>query len=181
MLLEASTSTELPKMCERAVQIVEQEHLPIEDTDKRSQLDTITRTEFDDIISNMKILRNTIKTKEDIWNQAFEREQNYREHLARLSVELITARQVSDSRYNELQTVSQKLMEAKENLRETGKDLLQAKKHIQKLLKYQRNSECHNNDESTTTIATDNIESREKQLRRPDSQEQSSVTKQKVK
>jgi hypothetical protein len=58
----------------------------------------------------MKILRNTIKTKENIWNEALEREQNYREHLARLSIELITVRQISETRYTELQTISQKLM-----------------------------------------------------------------------
>lgn len=67
------------------------------------------RSELDALENDMKSLRDAVRAKEELWDQAIAREQSYREHLARLSVELITMRQLSDSRLDELQRVEEKL------------------------------------------------------------------------
>ncbi|KAJ8687507.1 hypothetical protein QAD02_023301 [Eretmocerus hayati] len=99
----------------------------------------ISASELSRLEQDMKSLRDAVRAKEELWDQALERERNYREHLARLSVELITVRQLSESRHDELQNLAQKLTDGKEELRATQKDLTLAKKTIAKMQQRLRN------------------------------------------
>lgn len=67
------------------------------------------RSELASLENDMKTLREAVKAKEQMWEQAMERERNYREHWARLSRELITVRQQFDSRDTELKSLERKL------------------------------------------------------------------------
>lgn len=58
----------------------------------------------------MQTLRDTIIAREEAWDKAMEREQNYRQQLTRLTTETITARHLSETRYEELQTLSKTLL-----------------------------------------------------------------------
>lgn len=51
----------------------------------------------------MQSLRDAVVAREEAWDRAMEREQNYRQQLARLSSEVVTTRHLSDSRHSELE------------------------------------------------------------------------------
>lgn len=57
----------------------------------------------------MQTLRDTIIAREQAWDKAMEREHNYRQQLTRLTTETITARHLSDTRYEELKTATNAL------------------------------------------------------------------------
>lgn len=54
----------------------------------------------------MQTLRDTIIAREEAWDKAMEREQNYRQQLTRLTTETITARHLSETRHDELKTMT---------------------------------------------------------------------------
>ncbi|XP_008212195.1 myosin-2 heavy chain-like isoform X2 [Nasonia vitripennis] len=143
--LEASTSTMAQSFVDRSIQTISLEEVQqtVVDCSNADDADliSISKSELDALENDMKSLRDAVRAKEELWDQAVAREQSYREHLARLSVELITIRQLSDSRLDELQRVEKKLTANNDELRATQKDLALAKKAIVKLQKRQRQAE----------------------------------------
>lgn len=67
------------------------------------------RSELEVLEKDMQTLRDTIIAREQAWDKAMEREHNYRQQLTRLTTETITARHLSDTRYEELKTATNAL------------------------------------------------------------------------
>ncbi|XP_025602374.2 uncharacterized protein LOC105691548 [Athalia rosae] len=89
----------------------------------------------------MQALRDAVVAREEAWDRAVEREENYRQQLARLSAETVTTRHLADSKQNELETLKITLLEREAELKATQKDLLSLEKIIVKLEKHQRELE----------------------------------------
>lgn len=68
------------------------------------------RSELESLENDMQALRDAVVAREEAWDKAMEREQNYRQQLARLSAETVTARHLSDSRHSELEALGVSLM-----------------------------------------------------------------------
>ncbi|XP_043249062.1 uncharacterized protein LOC122395510 [Colletes gigas] len=81
----------------------------------------------------MRTLRDTIIAREEAWDKAVEREQNYRQQLLRLTTETITARHLSETRHEELENASKTLTEKESELKSLQKDNLYLTKLIAKL------------------------------------------------
>lgn len=56
---------------------------------------------------DIRTLHDTLATKEQAWNKIVDREQNYCRQLTRLTQEVITANQLTNNRYEELQKLAQ--------------------------------------------------------------------------
>ncbi|CAK9797129.1 hypothetical protein ANTPLA_LOCUS1101 [Anthophora plagiata] len=64
----------------------------LESCEKQPPTVTITKSELTVLEKDMQALRDTIIAREEAWDKAMEREQNYRQQLTRLTTETITAR-----------------------------------------------------------------------------------------
>ncbi|XP_068991518.1 fibrinogen- and Ig-binding protein [Neodiprion pinetum] len=102
---------------------------------------TITKTELESLESDMQALRDAVVAREEAWDRAMEREQNYRQQLARLSAETVTARHLSDTRHSELEAVNVAFAEKEAELKATQKDLLSLQKIVVKFERRQRDLE----------------------------------------
>ena len=78
----------------------------------------------------MQTLRDTIIAREEAWDKAMEREHNYRQQLTRLTTETITARHLSDTRYEELKTATNALQVTIERLHSNKEIALIFKWHL---------------------------------------------------
>lgn len=67
------------------------------------------RSELEVLEKDMKTLRDTIIAREEAWDKAMEREHNYRQQLTRLTTETITARHLSETRCEELKSMTNAL------------------------------------------------------------------------
>ncbi|KAK0167145.1 hypothetical protein PV327_004579 [Microctonus hyperodae] len=67
----------------------------------------ITKTELEILESDIRTLHDTLATKEQAWNKIVDREQNYYRQLTRLTQEVITANQLTNNRYEELQKLAE--------------------------------------------------------------------------
>lgn len=57
----------------------------------------------------MQTLRDAIIVREEAWDKAIERERNFRQQLARLTAEMITARHLCETRQDELCAITKAL------------------------------------------------------------------------
>ncbi|KAK1129222.1 hypothetical protein K0M31_020350 [Melipona bicolor] len=126
----------------------------LESCKKQPPTVTITKSELEVLEKDMQTLRDTIIAREEAWDKAMEREHNYRQQLTRLTTETITARHLSDTRYEELKTAtnalqvtierphSNKEREKETELRSIQKDNMYLHKLIAKIYNsYQRGPE----------------------------------------
>ncbi|CAL7952320.1 unnamed protein product [Xylocopa violacea] len=120
----------------------------LESCEKQPPTVTITKSELEVLEKDMQTLRDTIIAREEAWDKAMEREQNYRQQLARLTTETITARHLSETRYEELKAMTNALTEKETELKALQKDNACLNKMILKLYNnYQRGQEgCQRNN-----------------------------------
>ncbi|KZC08774.1 PREDICTED: uncharacterized protein LOC107186837 [Dufourea novaeangliae] len=102
----------------------------LESCEKLPPTVTITKSELEVLEKDMQTLRDTIIAREEAWDKAMEREQNYRQQLTRLITETITARHLSETRHEELQAVTKTLSEKESELKSLQKDNLYLNKLI---------------------------------------------------
>ena len=88
------------------------------------------RSELEVLEKDMQTLRDTIIAREEAWDKAMEREHNYRQQLTRLTTETITARHLSDTRYEELKTATNALQVTIEKLHSNKEIALIFKRHL---------------------------------------------------
>ncbi|XP_053971859.1 uncharacterized protein LOC128872816 [Hylaeus volcanicus] len=105
----------------------------LESCEKQPATVTITKSELEVLEKDMQTLRDTIIAREEAWDRAMEREQNYRQQLTRLTTETITARHLSETRQEELQAITKTLSEKESELKSLQKDNLYMNKLIAKL------------------------------------------------
>ncbi|KOC62773.1 hypothetical protein WH47_03757 [Habropoda laboriosa] len=105
----------------------------LESCEKQPPTVTITKSELKVLEKDMQALRDTIIAREEAWDKAMEREQNYRQQLTRLTTETVTARHLSETRYEELKTVTNALSEKESEVKSLQKDNLYMNKLIVKL------------------------------------------------
>ncbi|XP_012270938.1 myosin-9-like [Orussus abietinus] len=105
----------------------------LEGLGKQEPTVTITKSELENLEKDMQTLRDAMVSREEAWEKAMEREQNYRHHLARLSAEAITSRHLLESRINELKSVTLDLKSKEADLRTIQKEMTILKKIIIKL------------------------------------------------
>ncbi|KAL7299180.1 hypothetical protein TKK_0007776 [Trichogramma kaykai] len=110
----------------------EQKQQPIECCDNSANSVSISKSDLLSLEKDARALRDVVRAKEELWNQALEREQSYRKILARLSVDLLTARQLADNRSDEIQALAQKLAERERPLKASRRELSTLKKVPQK-------------------------------------------------
>ncbi|XP_076224199.1 uncharacterized protein LOC116424456 [Nomia melanderi] len=114
----------------------------LESCEKLPPTVTITKSELEVLEKDMQTLRDTIIAREEAWDKAMEREQNYRQQLTRLTTETITARHLSETRHEELQSATKTLTEKESELKSLQKDNLYLKKLITKLYNSQHSYKC---------------------------------------
>lgn len=120
----------------------------LESCEKQPPTVTITKSELEVLEKDMQTLRDTIIAREEAWDKAMEREQNYRQQLTRLTTETITARHLSETRYEELKTITNTLTDKESELKSLQKENGYLSKLIMKLYNncqrgqegYQRNN-----------------------------------------
>ncbi|XP_076388314.1 uncharacterized protein LOC100876679 isoform X2 [Megachile rotundata] len=105
----------------------------LESCEKQPPTVTITKSELEVLEKDMQTLRDTIIAREEAWDKAMEREQNYRQQLTRLTTETITARHLSETRHEEVKTMSNVLSEKESELKCLQKENLYLDKLITKL------------------------------------------------
>ncbi|XP_054001296.1 uncharacterized protein LOC128888450 [Hylaeus anthracinus] len=105
----------------------------LESCEKQPATVIITKSELEVLEKDMQTLRDTIIAREEAWDRAMEREQNYRHQLTRLTTETITARHLSETRQEELQAITKTLSEKESELKSLQKDNLYMNKLIAKL------------------------------------------------
>ncbi|XP_033335433.2 uncharacterized protein LOC117225781 [Megalopta genalis] len=110
----------------------------LESCEKLPPTVTITKSELEELEKDMKALRDTIIAREEAWDKAMEREQNYRQQLTRFTTETITARHMADTRYEELQAVNKALSEKESELKSLQKENLYLNKLTTKLYNCQQ-------------------------------------------
>ncbi|XP_076163946.1 uncharacterized protein LOC143144949 [Ptiloglossa arizonensis] len=109
---------------------------------------TITKSELEILEKDMQILRDTIIAREEAWDKAMEREQNYRQQLTRLTTETITARHLSETRQEELREATKTLSEKESELKSLQNENMHLNKVLAKLYSnHQRGQdECQKNN-----------------------------------
>ncbi|CAK9815420.1 hypothetical protein ANTQUA_LOCUS8428 [Anthophora quadrimaculata] len=110
----------------------------LESCEKQPPTVTITKSELTVLEKDMQALRDTIIAREEAWDKAMEREQNYRQQLTRLTTETITARHLSETRYEELKSLTNALSERESELKSLQKDIIYMNKLIVKLYNCQQ-------------------------------------------
>ncbi|XP_026674606.1 uncharacterized protein LOC113465120 [Ceratina calcarata] len=105
----------------------------LESCEKQPPTVTITKSELEVLEKDMQTLRDTIIAREEAWDKAMEREQNYRQQLTRLTTETITARHLSETRYEELKAITNTLTDKESELRSLQKENVNLSKLIAKL------------------------------------------------
>ncbi|XP_078050697.1 uncharacterized protein LOC144477107 [Augochlora pura] len=110
----------------------------LESCEKLPPTVTITKSELEELEKDMKALRDTIIAREEAWDKAMEREQNYRQQLTRFTTETITARHMADTRYEELQNATKVLSEKESELKSAQRENLGLSKLMMKLYNYQQ-------------------------------------------
>ncbi|XP_076686254.1 uncharacterized protein LOC143378435 [Andrena cerasifolii] len=118
----------------------------LESCEKQPPTVVITKSELELLEKDMQTLRDTIIAREEAWDKAMEREQNYRQQLTRLTTETITARHLSETRHEELEALSRTLLEKESELKSHQKDNQCLNKLIAKL--YNGHQSCRGQDES---------------------------------
>ncbi|XP_034191156.2 uncharacterized protein LOC117609219 isoform X1 [Osmia lignaria lignaria] len=114
----------------------------LESCEKQPPTVTITKSELEVLEKDMQTLRDTIIAREEAWDKAMEREENYRQQLTRLTTETITARHLSETRHDELKTMTNALSEKESELKTLEKDNFNLRKLLAKHYNvYQRGQE----------------------------------------
>ncbi|KAK9303441.1 hypothetical protein QLX08_004921 [Tetragonisca angustula] len=125
----------------------------LESCEKQPPTVTITKSELEVLEKDMQTLRDTIIAREEAWDKAMEREHNYRQQLTRLTTETITARHLSDTRYEELKTATNALQEKETELKSIQKDNMYLHKLIAKIYNnYQRGPEGYQRSNLTADM-----------------------------
>ncbi|KOX78635.1 hypothetical protein WN51_07496 [Melipona quadrifasciata] len=125
----------------------------LESCKKQPPTVTITKSELEVLEKDMQTLRDTIIAREEAWDKVMEREHNYRQQLTRLTTETITARHLSDTRYEELKTATNALQEKETELKSIQKDNMYLHKLIAKIYNsYQRGPEGYQRSNSPADI-----------------------------
>ncbi|XP_024227460.1 uncharacterized protein LOC100742807 [Bombus impatiens] len=125
----------------------------LESCEKQPPTVIITKSELEVLEKDMQTLRDTIIAREQAWDKAMEREHNYRQQLTRLTTETITARHLSDTRYEELKTATNALQEKESEFKSTQKDNAYLQKLIAKIYNsYQRGQEGYQRSNLTADI-----------------------------
>ncbi|XP_076240326.1 uncharacterized protein LOC143182889 [Calliopsis andreniformis] len=115
----------------------------LEGCEKQAPTVVITKSELEVLEKDMQTLRDTIIAREEAWDKAMEREQNYRQQLTRLTTETITARHLSDTRYEELQALTKTLSEKEMELKTLQRETLNLNKLITRLFSnHPRQEDC---------------------------------------
>ncbi|KAK0084109.1 hypothetical protein PV325_007599 [Microctonus aethiopoides] len=82
-------------------------HRKLQKNEMQEPVVFITKTELEILEKDIRTLHDTLATKEQAWNKIVDREQNYCRQLTRLTQEVITANQLTNNRYEELQKLAQ--------------------------------------------------------------------------
>ncbi|KAL6257535.1 hypothetical protein P5V15_011109 [Pogonomyrmex californicus] len=102
---------------------------------------TITKSEFELLEKDMRILRDAVIAREEAWDKAMERERDCQQQLARLTAEAITARHLCETRQDELRAVTDTLTEKELELKVMQKEILYLNNLIAKLHRCQKDLE----------------------------------------
>ncbi|XP_066593253.1 tropomyosin-2-like [Prorops nasuta] len=113
----------------------------LEGCDKEAQTIVITKSELDVLEQDMQTLKDAVMAREKAWDEAMEREQNYRFQIARLTGETITVRHLYESQQEELQTLKDVLEKTDSEARLLQKDALYSNKIMVKMHKRLKDSE----------------------------------------